>query len=102
MWSDVNEYDADVRLQIGQRIQQMRLDKKIAAADLAAAIDIQSNQMSRIETGRANCTVPQLYVIAQVLDCSVDFLLFGKKPLIYSQEQEDSIKALIKAFSKSA
>ena len=85
-WTDFKEYSSDVQLQIGQRIQKLRIDKKIAAVDLAAVLDIQSNQMSRIENGRANCTVPQLYVISQILGCSVDYLLFGKQCLTISQE----------------
>ena len=97
-WTDFKEYSSDVQLQIGQRIQKLRIDKKIAAVDLAAVLDIQSNQMSRIENGRANCTVPQLYVISQILGCSVDYLLFGKQCLTISQEQADSIKVLIETF----
>lgn len=89
-WTDFKEYSSDVQLQIGQRIQKLRIDKKIAAVDLAAVLDIQSNQMSRIENGRANCTVPQLYVISQILGCSVDYLLFGKQCLTISQEQADA------------
>ena len=41
----LKEYSSDVQLQIGQRIQKLRIDKKIAAVDLAAVLDIQSNQM---------------------------------------------------------
>ena len=48
----------------------------------------------------ANCTVPQLYVISQILGCSVDYLLFGKQYLTISQEQADSIKGLIETFTK--
>lgn len=88
------------KLIIRYRIQKLRIDKKIAAVDLAAVLDIQSNQMSRIENGRANCTVPQLYVISQILGCSVDYLLFGKQCLTISQEQADSIKVLIETFTK--
>ena len=99
-WTDFNEYNSDVQFQIGQRIQKLRIDKKIAAVDLAAVLDIQSNQMSRIENGRANCTVPQLYVISQILGCSVEYLLFGKQYLTISQEQADSIKGLIETFTK--
>ena len=47
-WTDFNEYNSDVQFQIGQRIQKLRIDKKIAAVDLAAVLDIQSNQMSSI------------------------------------------------------
>lgn len=35
-WTDFNEYNSDVQFQIGQRIQKLRIDKKIAAVDLAA------------------------------------------------------------------
>ena len=41
-WTDFKEYSSDVQLQIGQRIQKLRIDKKIAAVDLAAVLDIQS------------------------------------------------------------
>ena len=88
-WTDFKEYSSDVQLQIGQRIQKLRIDKKIAAVDLAAVLDIQSNQMSRIENGRANCTVPQLYVISQILGCSVD--LFCKRESFAGTRMEKSI-----------
>ena len=39
-WTDFNEYNSDVQFQIGQRIQKLRIDKKIAAVDLAAVLDI--------------------------------------------------------------
>ena len=87
--TDFNEYNSDVQFQIGQRIQKLRIDKKIAAVDLAAVLDIQSNQMSRIENGRANCTVPQLYVISQILGCSVD--LFRKRESFAGTRMEKSI-----------
>ena len=32
-WTDFNEYNSDVQFQIGQRIQKLRIDKKIAAVD---------------------------------------------------------------------
>ena len=38
-WTDFNEYNSDVQFQIGQRIQKLRIDKKIAAVDLAAVLD---------------------------------------------------------------
>ena len=98
--ANVQEYDKDVQFNIGQRIQQARIEKGIAGIDLASYLNIGKNQMSRIENGKANCTLPQLYVLAQVLECSVDYLLFGKKTSNYTQEQEDSIKALLAAFTK--
>ena len=100
-YEEIREFDKNVKCEIGQRIQEARLAKGIAGVEVAAYLGIGKNQMSRIETGRANCTIPQLYVLAQLLDCSVEYILFGKQNLsTYSDEQEKCIKALITSFTK--
>lgn len=100
-YEEIREFDKNVQCEIGQRIQEARLAKGIAGVEVAAYLGIGKNQMSRIETGRANCTIPQLYVLAQLLDCSVEYILFGKKPsLPYTNEQDKCIKSLIASFSK--
>ena len=100
-YEEIREFDKNVQYEIGQRIQEARLAKGIAGVEVAAYLGIGKNQMSRIETGRANCTIPQLYVLAQLLDCSVEYILFGKQNLFtYSDEQEKCIKALITSFTK--
>lgn len=96
---DVEEFDENKKVQLGQRIQKERLKKKISAADLAEYMGIGTNQLSRIENGKANCTVPQLFVISQILECSVDYLMTGKKTsLKYTPEQEQCIAALVASF----
>ena len=50
--------------------------------------------MSRIESGKANCTIAQLYCIAQILDCSADFLLFGEERMNYSPEMVELVNDL--------
>lgn len=79
-YDEIREFDKSVQWEIGQRIQEARLTKGIAGVEVAAYLGIGKNQMSRIENGKANCTIPQLYVLAQLLDCSVDYFMFGKKP----------------------
>lgn len=97
---EINEFNTDIRWQIGQRIQEERIRKGLSGIDVAVYLGIQKNQISRIENGRANCTVPQLFILAQLLACSVDYLMFGRKRLSYcTKEQEMAIKALIAAFS---
>jgi transcriptional regulator with XRE-family HTH domain len=98
--TNVQEYSDDIRLQIGQRIQELRTKKKIAGIDLAELLNIGKNQLSRIETGKANCTVPQLFALAQILDCSVDYLLFGTKQVALTKEQERLLLALAKTFEE--
>lgn len=92
------EYNDEVKFSIGQRIQEMRMKKGLDSVVVADYIGVGRNQLSRIENGRANCTVPQLFVLAQMLDCSVDYLMFGKKEVHLSKEQEQLVLALVKSF----
>ena len=56
---EIREYDTDVCFEIGKRIQDLRHLKEMKAVELASYLNIEKNQMSRIERGKANCTVPQ-------------------------------------------
>ena len=82
---EIKEYDSDTCSKIGIRIQDI---------ELASYLGIGKNQMSRIESGKANCTIPQLYCIAQILDCSADFLLFGEEHMKYSPEMVELVNNL--------
>ena len=97
MNTEIREYDKNVQFEIGQRIQKMRIKEGLKSIDLATELGITKNQMSRIENGRANCTIPQLYIIAQILNCSVNYLFF-KRDTQYSVEQINAINELIKVF----
>ena len=89
------EYGENVNIGIGQRIQEARLNCRMSGAMLGAYLGINSNQVSRIETGKARCSLEHLFVIAQVLNCSADYLLFGKKQMpVLSQRQVDLIEQL--------
>ena len=74
--------------------------ENIGYGELTKTDESSGVKLSGAVYGRANCTVPQLYVISQILGCSVDYLLFGKQCLTISQEQADSIKVLIETFTK--
>ena len=62
---------------MGQRIQEIRIAKQIKAVDMAVALDMSKDQYSRIENGRSGCSTKHLYQIAQYLEVSADYLLFG-------------------------
>ncbi|MDE6640254.1 MAG: helix-turn-helix domain-containing protein [Acetatifactor sp.] len=99
---EFQEYDNDIKFQLGQRIQKKRLERKLSAVDVAEYLNIQANQISRIENGKANCTIPQMYVLAQLLDCSVDYLLFGKQlQSALNEEQKAAINSMLLAFETS-
>lgn len=91
---EIKEYDSDTCSKIGIRIQDIRESRHMKAIELASYLGIGKNQMSRIESGKSNCTIPQLYCIAQILDCSADFLLFGEEHMNYSPEMVELVNNL--------
>lgn len=103
MNKEIREYDKNVQFEIGQRIQEMRLDKNMKSIELATELGITRNQMSRIENGRANCTISQLFILLQILGGSADYILFGKKyehEIKITKEQKEVLINLINAFNE--
>ncbi len=94
----VKEYSEAVGMGVGQRIQEMRLERKMSGADLGAYLNVSANQISRIETGKATCKIEHIYIICQVLECSADYILFGNKKEEINEYQKACLDALIKSF----
>ena len=96
--SEIKELDDATRIEIGQRIQEAWLAKGLSGEDLGAYLGIKGNQISRIETGKAKCSLEHIFIIAQILDCTTDYLLFGKKEhLTFSPEQVELVKRLYRS-----
>ena len=93
MRRDVNYYDAKTQEETGKRIQEVRKAAGVNADVLSGFIGITDKHLSKIEHGKCICTTENLYVIAQYLDVSVDYLLFGKSSDGLSQEMRE-IQAL--------
>ena len=85
---NIQEYDP---MQVGQRIQKLRLDKQIKTIDMAVQVDISKNHYSRIEYGQTICSAKVLHKIAQYLEVSADYLLYGKEEKIYMKQIEAMI-----------
>lgn len=65
---------------VGNRIQQMRKRSNLTQCQLAECLDYANErQLQRIENGTTACSVDKLMEIAQILNVSTDFLLFGVK-----------------------
>ncbi len=60
---------------IGARIQELRKASGMTQEELAERLDISSNYLSNIETGRDVCSTSILLGIANLLHASVDYLL---------------------------
>lgn len=102
MYREVDEYNENVQLKIGQRIQEKRIEKGIAGVDMAAYLDITANSYSRIERGEVKCDLNKLFIICQLLDVSADYILFGRvndNNGSLTQEQMEAIRIMKKAFA---
>ena len=89
-------FSEDIReiepVKIGQRIQEARRQKGIKTLDMAALLDISKNQLSRIECGECLCTTKILHKVAQYLEVSVDYLLYGRKEDAYLNQIENLLR----------
>ncbi|WP_300285539.1 helix-turn-helix transcriptional regulator [uncultured Alistipes sp.] len=52
---------------IGERIRQLRTERGISQQDLAALCDFEKSNMSRIESGKTNLTLKNMYKISRAL-----------------------------------
>ncbi len=63
---------------VGKRIQQIRKKRNMTQCVLAEKLDYtKERQLQRIESGETACSVDKLMEIAQILEVSTDYLLFG-------------------------
>lgn len=96
---NVIEFNTDVNMEIGQRIQTKRIERGLSGAELGVYLNVSANQVSRIETGKATCKIENLFMICQLLDCSADYLLFGIETINnITSYQKACLDALISSF----
>jgi transcriptional regulator with XRE-family HTH domain len=67
--------DADYFIKVGENIARIRKRKKWSQVDLGAEAGIDSQNINRIEKGKANATVKTLKKIADALGCTVSDLV---------------------------
>ena len=75
----VKLFTDEVMKEMGKRIQDARKKKGYKAIDFADIIGIGKDQLSRIENGKVACKLEYLFVMAQYLEISTDYLIFGKE-----------------------
>jgi transcriptional regulator with XRE-family HTH domain len=59
----------------GERVRQLRLDRKVSQEDLAFKCGLEFSQISRIERGIINTSISHAFTIAKALDLE-PYLLF--------------------------
>ena len=88
----------DDYMQICKRITKARKEKGLSQVECTLLLGQKSSYMSKIETGTSTLTVPALIKIAEVLDCSANYLIYGKEQELSEKEQQliDSYRKLPK------
>lgn len=65
----------DLQKSVGNNIRKFRIAKKMSIESLALLADMDYTQLSRIELGKINTSVYQLYKIATILNVSLNELM---------------------------
>lgn len=65
--------------EIGRKLRQLRLKKKIALVDLGKHTGLSASMLSQLENGKLIPTLPTLARIAMVFDVGVDFFFVDNK-----------------------
>lgn len=65
----------DISVKVGRRIRRVRSAKHKTLKELADAIGMDHNYLSRIELGKVNTSLENFAAIAQALDMSLPLLL---------------------------
>lgn len=63
--------DRSIYILIGQRIKQIRESKGVTQQQISDICDFEKSTVSRIEAGRTNLTIKNLYKISQALGVSM-------------------------------
>lgn len=71
----MKEMDSIILRSIGEKIREIRLQKKLTQKELAFILDIEISQITRIETGKINTSIINLIKIAKALEINISELL---------------------------
>lgn len=84
---------------IGQRIREVRTEKKLTQEYLANMVDVNISHISNIETGKIGISLTLLVAVSNVLNTTVDYLLqneYSVPTSIIEQELLNTIKDMEK------
>lgn len=83
-------------MSIGERISQLRKDNQISQLQLADALGISRQAVSKWENDLASPDTINLIRLADVLNTEVEYLATGKKPVYTYPVVVDKIKTIVK------
>lgn len=86
---------------IGNRIKERRKELNLTQLDIKSKVGISSGNISDIERGNRLPAASTLVQLAEVLECSVDYILTGISPsseISFLSVQGESAKKLVNLF----
>ena len=73
---------ANDRLKTGKRIRDFRIRNHMTQAQFAESLDVSTNFISEIETGKKGVSLETLHRLHQQYHLSADYLLFGQEEAV--------------------
>lgn len=67
--------ESDIYISIGKKIKSIRESKGLTQQNLADLCDFEKSNVSRIEAGRTNITVKNLYKISKALGVKISEII---------------------------
>ena len=103
MNKELLDYDKEKNEEVGMRVNMLRLKKGLKSKEMAIMLNITYAHYSRMEAGTDGWSLGVLYKVAQILDVTVDHLLYGYGEAEYvlqiaeimKEKDEENIKKLI-------
>lgn len=81
--------------EMGCRIRERRLELGLTMEDVAYAAGYETvKSLSRLELGEMRCTIDKLSMLSQILDLSVDYMLFGRNRGCPGDEVEEILLSM--------
>lgn len=78
----------------GKRIKEMRKKAGMTQAQLAEKLGISADGMSSIERGKNGVSVDLFGIMATTLECSVEYLAYGVKTMVLTEQEIRVIMAM--------
>lgn len=94
MRSSTNEFQKDFWEKVGQRIINRRKQLGMTRDQLSDFLQITYKGLSQIERGEHGCSVARLIQISNILNLSLDDLLFGKHELSEHELSEHELEQI--------
>ena len=74
----IEDFQRACRKNFGDRLRQARIEKNISIADMASMLGLTRAGYGNYELGKRDLPTPKIYLLAKILDVSLDWL-FGLK-----------------------